>query len=197
MVQGHTNPFLDKLEIFLSLNWYSGSAQQNSGDLVPCMPFLYFLRVFNAMGVILEISLCTFLLVTVFFPFPCGSAGKESTCSVGDLGSTPGLGRSPGEGKGYPAQYSGLGNSRDSIVHGVTKSPTQLSDFHFQVSTPEVHVSLLLLYTVEYLIPWPPLDARMEAKCSISVCWPDAQVTTGRLCPSGVILFHPYNNSMK
>ena len=46
--------------------------------------------------------------------FPCGSVGKESTCSVGDLGSIPGLGRSPGEGKGYPLQYSGLENSMDS-----------------------------------------------------------------------------------
>ena len=42
---------------------------------------------------------------------PCGSAGKESTRNVGDLGSVPGLGRSPGEGKGYPLQYSGLENS--------------------------------------------------------------------------------------
>ena len=45
--------------------------------------------------------------------FPCGSAGKESACNVGDLGSIPGLGRSPGEGKGYPLQYSGLENSMD------------------------------------------------------------------------------------
>ena len=45
--------------------------------------------------------------------FPCGSAGKESTYNVGDLGSIPGLGRSPGEGKGYPLQYSGLENSLD------------------------------------------------------------------------------------
>ena len=45
----------------------------------------------------------------VFLGFPCGSAGKESTCNAGDLGSIPGLGRSPGEGKGYPLQYSGLG----------------------------------------------------------------------------------------
>ena len=44
--------------------------------------------------------------------FPCGSAGKESACNMGDLGSIPGLGRSPGEGKGYPLQYSGLVNSR-------------------------------------------------------------------------------------
>ena len=42
--------------------------------------------------------------------FPCGSAGKESACNEGDLGLIPGLGRSPGEGKGYPLQYSGLEN---------------------------------------------------------------------------------------
>ena len=46
--------------------------------------------------------------------FPCGSAGKESACNVGDLGSVPGLARSPGEGKGYPLQCSGLENSMDS-----------------------------------------------------------------------------------
>ena len=63
--------------------------------------------------------------------FPCGSAGKESACNVGDLGSIPQLGRSPGEGKGYPLQYSGLENSMDSIIHGVAKSRTQLSNFHF------------------------------------------------------------------
>ena len=53
-----------------------------------------------------------------------GSADKESTCNVGDLGSIPGLGRSPGEGKGYPFQYSGLKNSRYCMVHGVAKSWT-------------------------------------------------------------------------
>ena len=51
---------------------------------------------------------------------------------MGDLGLIPGLRRPPGEGKGYPLQYSGLENSMDSIVHGVAKSRTQLSDFHFQ-----------------------------------------------------------------
>ena len=45
--------------------------------------------------------------------FPCGSAGKESAYNVGDVGSIPGLGRSPGEGKGYPLQDSGLENSMD------------------------------------------------------------------------------------
>ena len=50
--------------------------------------------------------------------FPCGSADKESTCKVGDLGSIPGLGRSPGDGNGNPLQYSGLENLMDCIVHG-------------------------------------------------------------------------------
>ena len=60
-----------------------------------------------------------------------GSANKESTCNVGDLGSIPGLERSPGEGNGYPFQYSDLENSMNCTVHGVAKSWTRLSDFHF------------------------------------------------------------------
>ena len=58
----------------------------------------------------------------VFLGFPCGSAGKESTSNTGDLGLIPGLGRSPGEGKGYTFQYSVLENSMDCIVYGVTES---------------------------------------------------------------------------
>ena len=53
--------------------------------------------------------------------FPDSSVGKESTCDAGDSGSIPGSGRSPGEGIGYPLQYSGLENSMDCIVYGVTK----------------------------------------------------------------------------
>ena len=66
----------------------------------------------------------------VFLGFPCGSAGKESArddlgwINVVDLGWIPGLGRSPGEGKGYPLQYSGLENSMDCIVRGVAESDT-------------------------------------------------------------------------
>ena len=60
--------------------------------------------------------------------FPCGSAGKESGCNVGELSSISKLGRSPGEGKGYPLQYSGLENSLDCIVHGAAKSRTRLSN---------------------------------------------------------------------
>ena len=63
--------------------------------------------------------------------FPCGSAAKESVCNVGDQVLVPGLGRSPGERKSYPLQYSGLENSMDCIVRGVAKSQTQWSDFHF------------------------------------------------------------------
>ena len=71
------------------------------------------------------------LPTSVFLGFPCGSAGKESACNVGDPGSIPGLGRSSGEGKDHPLQHSGLENAMDCIVHGITKSRTRLSDFHF------------------------------------------------------------------
>ena len=59
-------------------------------------------------------------------PFPGGSDGKESAGNgKGDLGSIPELGRSPGEGNGYPLQYSGLEN-----INGVAKSQTRLRGFH-------------------------------------------------------------------
>ena len=78
------------------------------------------------------------LCIPVFLGFPGGSVGKESYCNAGDLGSgdldlTPGLGRSSGEGNSYPFQYSGLENSMDYIVHGVTKTQTQLSSFQSTV----------------------------------------------------------------
>ena len=63
--------------------------------------------------------------------FPDNSAGKGSTYNAEDLGLIPRLGRSSGEGNGYPLQYSGLENSMDCIVHEVAKSWTRLSDFHF------------------------------------------------------------------
>ena len=72
--------------------------------------------------------------------FPGGSAGKESAGNAGDLGVIPGSGRCPGLGRypppclgggnGYPLQYSGLENSMDYTVHGVSKSRAQLSDLH-------------------------------------------------------------------
>ena len=71
------------------------------------------------------------LPTSVFLGFPGSTAGKESTYNVGDLDLIPGMGRSPGEGKSYPLQYSGLENSMECIVHGVAESRTLWSNFHF------------------------------------------------------------------
>ena len=73
----------------------------------------------------------------MFLGFPVGSVGKESICNAGDLSLIPESGRSAGERKGYPLQYSDLGNSIDrgtqqATVHGMTKSHTQLSNFKKQ-----------------------------------------------------------------
>ena len=83
--------------------------------------------------------------------FPGGSDGKESACKMGDLGSIPGSGRSPGEENSYPLQYSCLENSMDrsawwATVHGVAKSWTQLSNFHFTFF-PLVTISLWVCFS--------------------------------------------------
>ena len=72
-----------------------------------------------------------------------------------DLGSIPGLGRSPREGKGYPLQYSGLENSMDCIVHGVAKIWTLLSDFLEKAMAP--HSS-----TLAWKIPWTEEPGRLQ-----------------------------------
>ena len=78
----------------------------------------------------------------VLVGFPYGSADKESCLQCGlqhrDLGLIPGLGRSPGEGKGYPLQYSGLENSMDCIVHGVARSRTRLSDLNVKCNVNNI-----------------------------------------------------------
>ena len=79
----------------------------------------------------------------VFLGFPGGSAGKEFAHNARDLGLIPGLGRSPGERIGYPLQYSGLENSMNCIVHGVTKSQMRLSDFHFLIFGDRRTVTLI------------------------------------------------------
>ena len=77
------------------------------------------------------------IILCEYMGFPGGSAGKESACNAEDLGSIPGSGRSPGEGEGYPLQYSDLENSINCSVHGVSKSWTRLSNFHFHfISVP-------------------------------------------------------------
>ena len=86
----------------------------------------------------------------VFLGFPGASIGKESACNVGDLGLISGLGISPGEGKGYPFQYSGLENSMDCLVHGVAKSQRGISDFHFHFGevVVEERIKNILLHNV-------------------------------------------------
>ena len=84
--------------------------------------------------------------------------GKESACNVGDLGSIPGLGRSPRKGNSYPYQYSGLENSMDCIVHGVAKRWTRLSDFQF---TPLLALGMQPL--------WTQLPQRSQAQTKKSI----------------------------
>ena len=87
----------------------------------------YFFR--NAVLFIL-IGALSLLSGGIIATIACGSAGKESACNAGDPGSIPGVGRSPGEGKGYPLQDSGLENPAEHIVCGVVKRRT-LSDCRF------------------------------------------------------------------
>ena len=89
-----------------------------------------------------------FVIMDNLLNFPCGSACKESTCNAGDLGLILVLGRSPGEGKGNPLQYSCLENSMDCIVHGVTKSRTLLSNSHFHFSLYSVTMRLSFIVCV-------------------------------------------------
>ena len=85
---------------------------------------------------LISFSFISAQIFMIFFPsstgFPDSSVDKDSACNVGDPSLIPGLGRSPGEGKGHPLQYSGLENSTDCIGHGVAKSRTGLSNFDFQ-----------------------------------------------------------------
>ena len=71
------------------------------------------------------------VIFLLFLGFSYGSAGKESTCNVGDLGLIPGLGRSLGEGKGYPLQYSGLENSMESLWSCKESDTTERLSLHF------------------------------------------------------------------
>ena len=82
--------------------------------------------------------------------FPDMSVGKESVCSAGDPSSIAGLEISPGEGKGYPLQYAGLENSRDCIVHGVAKSWTWLSNFHFHHNKVNIDITWTFWFPSAY-----------------------------------------------
>ena len=79
--------------------------------------------------------------------FPDSSVDKESACNAGDPGSTPELGRSPGEGKGYPLQYSGLENSMDCIVHG---DRTEQLSLHFKMEKAAHGTGLEVISEVQF-----------------------------------------------
>ena len=110
------NPKLQSLiEFFFSILTFRKSEINLQLNLSNLSFFFIQLTIFISIFVICEMLINIFAsYFSSFVGFRCGSAGKESTCNVGDLGSIPGLGRSPGEGKGYPLQYSGLENSMDS-----------------------------------------------------------------------------------
>ena len=91
--------------------------------------------------VLLYLTCILILFDDTFSGFPGGSDGKESSCNTGDLHSVPGLGRSPGEGNGFPLQYSGLENSMDCKVHDVANSRTQRATF-----TPHTQSIIYALY---------------------------------------------------
>ena len=105
------------------------------------------------------------LFIVIFYEgFPDSSVGKEPACNAGDPGSISESGRSTGEGIGYPLKYSGLENSMDCVVHGVTKSRTRLSNFYFRfqsfmilsasvVSVVMFPLSFLILFSFLFFSP--------------------------------------------
>ena len=105
----------------------------------------YFLELICFLSNIIFIFILSLNIFNIFSQgFLDSSAGKESACNVGDLGSIPGLGRSPWEGNGYPLQYSGLENSMDCVIQGITKSQMWLSNFRFHWEEQLVFVILAL-----------------------------------------------------
>ena len=122
-------------ELLLPFDYYEYAAYEHRCASI-CLDSFTFLKSLDHMTVLHLIyfrNLQTLFVSFLWWGFPDSSAGKESACNAGNLASIPGLGRSPGEGKGYPLQCSGLWNSMDCIVHGVTKSRTPLSNSQFRV----------------------------------------------------------------
>ena len=132
------------------------------------MDLLSFLRIGEQLHCLsfwmLEVAIKEIWVPVDLQTFPCGSAVKESACNAGDLGSIPGLGRSPGDGKGYPLQYSGLENFMDYTVCRVTKNQTWLSDFH-------LHLTFKLDQGIGDSLP-PPLP--LDSECHFSSVLPEA-----------------------
>ena len=106
----------------------------------------------------------------LYSPWDCKELDKTERLSLYNMGLIPGLGRSLGEGKGYPFQYSGLENSMDYTVHGVTKSWTRLSDF-----TSYIHLILFVFFIITYffliiLFIYYWLHWVFIALCGLSLC---------------------------
>ena len=108
-----------------------------------------------ATTVLVPLTKDSMLLMWRFFLVAGGSAGKESACNAGDLGLIPGLGRSPGEGKGYPLQCSGLENSVDCISSWGNKVGHNWATFTHLLTFLAAMIRLAPLK----LLPWPPRNA--------------------------------------
>ena len=132
---------IGKLNILHALqrgkNWekFKSKSEKDTGGLYQLLNIWHIvLRLAGLLSVMVSVCLFVYMHDTPWLnefmqSFPCGSAGKESACNAVDLGSISGLERSPGEGKGYPLQYSSLENCTDYIVRGVAKRWTWLSNF--------------------------------------------------------------------
>ena len=123
----------------------------------------------------------------VYWGFRGGSADNESACNAGDLGSIPRLGRSLGEGNGYPLQFSGLENSMDCIVHGVAKSWIWLSDFHFHYGlSHDIELVFPLIYRRTLLFihsMYKSLYLLIPTSPSVPACPSPLQSQICSLCP--------------
>ena len=115
-----------------------------------------------------------------FGGLPCGSAGKESTCNVGDRGSIPGLGRSPGEGKGYPLQYSGLENSVDYSPFRSWVNPREISSWGKKEEVLAL-VALLLTNRDKVGVFYPP-SARISSRYVVTLLESDAKKSVDKHC---------------
>ena len=122
-----------------------------------------------------------YIVFITIWGLPCDSAGKESSCNAGDLGLILGLGRSPGEQKGYPLQYSGLENSMDCIVREVAKSWTWVSNSHFAITI--LHTIYIVL-GVSHLKKWSVLVMSNSLWPHVLCQWNSSGKNTGVACHS-------------
>ena len=142
----------------------------NSTELLKWSFKIFFAYIFK--------KICLKFILEINRGFPGGSNGKEYSCNAGDLGSIPGSGRFPGKWSGKPLQYSCLENSMDrgawwATVHGIAKSQTCKSSFHFHSETNFVglffKISLALAFENESEIIKCCISCNMEDFCLLKV----------------------------